>query len=179
MGCVSVCDCQIFDDEIRARWKAEALAAPGRDVTESMAEWCMEELKYKATRFGGMPGGAIKVYNGDVVKSDTAVPHSIKAKLQAAVKPLEDVPSWEKDWHPGSDEKVLDLVHPSLFPVVYGRTRALGKGRGFAMLENCIARSGEGDVLKEQQEVSDGRYSANYQWLPCEVDISGDDGRAR
>lgn len=179
MGCVSVCDCQIFDDVIRARWKAEALAAPGRDVTESMAEWCMEELKYKATRFGGMPGGAIKVYNGDVVKSDTAVPRSIKAKLQAAVKPLEDVPSWEKDWHPGSDEKVLDLVHPSLFPVVYGRTRALGKGRGFATLENCITRSGEGDVLKEQKDVSDSRYSANYQWLPCEVDISRDDGRAR
>ncbi|EDR01448.1 uncharacterized protein LACBIDRAFT_333174 [Laccaria bicolor S238N-H82] len=173
-----LCHCQIFDDAIRSRWKAEALAAPGRDVTERMAEWCMEELKYKATRFGGMPGGAIKVYNGDVVKSDTAVPHSIKAKLQVAVRPLEDVPSWEKDWHPGSDEKVLNLVHPRLFPVVYGRTRALGNGKGFAMLENCIARCGEGDVL-EEQELSGDRYSLDYQWLPCEVDISGDDGRSR
>ena len=49
----------------------------------------MEELKYKATRFNEIPGGAIKVYNGDVVKSDTAVPHSVKAELQAAMRPLE------------------------------------------------------------------------------------------
>ena len=137
----------------------------------------MEELTYKATRFSEMPGGAIKVYNGDVVKSDTAVPNSLKAQLQAAVRPLEEIPAWKKDWHPGSDEKVLDLVHPSLFPVVYGRTRALGKGQGFVTPENCVARCGEGDTLKKQR-VLDG-YSADFQWLPCEVDISGDDGQAR
>jgi hypothetical protein len=94
------------------------------------------------------------------------------------VKPLGGVPPRKKDWHPGSDEKVLDLVHPSLFPLVYGRTRALGKGNGFTTSEKCITRCGEADVL-EEQEVSDGRYSADYQWSRCEVDISGDDGRAR
>lgn len=88
---------KIFDDEIRARWKAEALNAPGKDITERMAEWCMEELKYKAARFSEIPGGAIKVYNGDVVKSDTAVPNSLKAQLQAAVRPLEEIPAWKKD----------------------------------------------------------------------------------
>jgi hypothetical protein len=137
-----------------------------------MAEWCMEELKYKAIRFDKMAGGAIKVYNGDVVKSDTAVSHMVKAELQAVVRPLEEVPGWEKDWHLGSDEKVLDLVHPSLFPVVYGQTRALGKGKGFATLEDCVARCGEGDVLET-------RYSSDFQWLPCEVDISEGNGQAR
>ena len=105
-----------------------------------------------------MAGGAIKVYNGDVVKSDTTVSHTVKAELQAAVRPLEDVPEWEKDWHPGSDEKVWDLVHPSLFPIVYGWTRALGKGKGFVTLENCIARCGDGNVL-EKQKAPDGGYT--------------------
>lgn len=74
----------------------------------------MEELN-KATRFGKTPGGPIKVYNGDMVKSDTAVPHSLKIELQTAVRRLEDVPEWAKDWHPGSrDGKILDLVHPQL-----------------------------------------------------------------
>ena len=154
------------------------MAAPGKDVTKSMAEWCMEELKYKATRFDKTAGGAIKVYNGDVVKSDTAVSQTVKEELQAAISPLEDVPEWEKDWHPGSEEKVLNLVHPSLFPVIYGRTKALGKGKGFATLENCIARCGEGYVL-EKQEAPDKRYSADFQWLPCEVDISEGNGQAR
>ena len=138
----------------------------------------MEELKYEATRFGKKPGGAIKVYNGNVVKSDTAVPDSLKIELQTAVQHLEDVPEWAKDWHPGSDGKVLDLVHPSLFPVVYGRTRALGEGEGFATLDDCIAKCGEGDVLKKQK-VTGGNFSADFQWLPCEVDISEEDRQAR
>ena len=28
---------------------------------------------------------------------------------------LENVPDNEKDWHPGSNNQVLDLVHPSLY----------------------------------------------------------------
>ena len=40
----------------------------------------------------------------------------------SVVSPLEDVPDAEKDRHSGSDNRVLDLVHPSLYPIVYGRT---------------------------------------------------------
>lgn len=43
--------------------------------------------------------------------------------------------------------------------------------------KNCVARCGEGDVLKKEKAV-DG-YSSDFQWLPCEVDISGEDGQAR
>jgi len=32
------------------------------------------------------------------------------------------VPDSDKDWHPGSDGFVLNLVHPALYPIVYGRT---------------------------------------------------------
>ena len=46
----------------------------------------------------------------------------MRDELIAVVAPLEDVPDSEKDWHPGSDGLVLDLVHPSLYPIVYGRT---------------------------------------------------------
>jgi hypothetical protein len=37
---------------------------------------------------------------------------------------LENVPAVEKDWHPGSNGQILDLVHPSLYCIVYGRTHA-------------------------------------------------------
>lgn len=36
------------------------------------------------------------------------------------VSKLENVPDSQKDWHPGSDKQVLDLVHPSLYCLVYG-----------------------------------------------------------
>lgn len=66
---------------------------------------------------------------------------------------LEDVPEDEKDWHPGSDGRVLDLVHPSLYPVVYGRTT-----------------DREGDVIEAP---SGGcRFdSDHFQWLPSEFEV--------
>lgn len=54
--------------------------------------------------------------------SDTLVPTSLRTELIDAARLLEDIPEEKKDWHPNSDDQVLDLVHPSLYPVVYGRT---------------------------------------------------------
>lgn len=55
-------------------------------------------------------------------RSDCLIPADIKLELLAAVASLESVPGSQKDWHPTSNGKVLDLVHPSLYPVVYGRS---------------------------------------------------------
>jgi hypothetical protein len=140
-----------------------------------MVDWCIDELRYKAKIFE--ENGAVSVYNGDVVKSDTIIPDSLKTALREAVIPLEDIPVREKDWHPGSDEKVLDLVHPSLFPLVYGRSRILPDS--LVGLDDCIRRCGEGmtvpvpsDEDANQQE-EPGSYSKKFQWLPCDVDVSG------
>ena len=62
-----------------------------------------------------------------VVMSDAIIPEDLKEELKAAVRPLENVPDQLKDWRPGSDEKVLDLVHPSSFPL-YCYTRVLSTG---------------------------------------------------
>ena len=155
---------------------------PGKDISGPMIDWVIQELRYKAKLFEDI--GAVAVYTGHVVKSDSVVPESLKLELQAAVAQLEDVPDEQKDWHPGSNGKVLDLVHPSLYPLVYGRTRVLETGT--TSLEDCIARCGEGqttqippeeDVAQEDtlQNTNLNSYSRNFQWLPCMVDISGED----
>jgi hypothetical protein len=98
-----------------------------------MADWCLDELRHKATLVPDGSGSAppLIVYNGDVVKSDNIVPVEFKKSLQDAVNIFQDkIPESLKDWHPRSDEKVWDLVHPSLFPMVYGRTRVLAKQWG-------------------------------------------------
>ena len=195
---------QVFNDDITSKWKREVLSS-GEDFTEKMAEACIAELKYKAKIF--QETSAVCVFTGDVVKCDTAVPASIQEELKAAVKPLEDIPEKLKDWHPDSEDKVLDLVHPSLFPLVYGITRILPDS--LTNLDDCIKRCGEGTVLsippskvpkptwvlwglsdseeeadsdqetnseKDSETVISDPYSWKFQWLPCEVDISNDDG---
>jgi len=81
------------------------------------------------------------------------------------VAPLESVPDSEKDWHPGSDGLVLDLVHPSLYPIVYGRT--VGKGLDSTATAVLVAPEFRG---------SDSIFSSEkFQWLPSDffVDHAG------
>ncbi|KAF8647121.1 hypothetical protein AX16_006953 [Volvariella volvacea WC 439] len=151
-------DKKIFNDEIVTKWKTEALSDNSQDITPAM---------------DGM--------------SDIAVRHELKSLLRKAVKPLEDILEKDKDWHPGSDGKVLVLVHPSLFPLIYGRTRILEES--LTNLEDCVKRCGEGKItaISEKKDIEQTfswwnfgepprytPYSARFQWLPCEVDIGMD-----
>lgn len=113
-----------------------------------------------------------------VVKSDTAIAHELTQELRAACKRLEDVPSRFKDYHPGSDGKVLDLVHPSLFPLVYGRSKVLPTGR--IHLKDSLDYLGKGETTKLPHDpviilASVGGAYGPFQWLPCQIDFEEED----
>ncbi|KAJ2912988.1 hypothetical protein MD484_g7416, partial [Candolleomyces efflorescens] len=188
-------DKKIFDAEIVKKWRSETVDNPEVNMTKRMFNHCIAELKDLATKI--LPERkhrAIVVYDGNVVKSDEAVPSVVKLGLQEAVKSLENVPKKLKDWHPGSDKKVLDLVHPSLFPMIYGKTKVLKIGEKAVGLHDSVKRCGEGEILQNDEEnppranatrkmgsstwkhLRVEAYSLKYQWLPCEVDISSADG---
>ena len=150
---------------------------------------CIAELRYKAELLRG--SHLVEALDG-IYKSDTIVPESLQQALLKAVTPLENVPEKHKDWHPGSDEQVLDLVHPSLFPLVYGQSRILPDST--VGIQDCISRCGDGEVLpipsrEEMIEVnrgpwrfsmddrSAGSWSQKFQWLPSEFELplSSDD----
>ena len=94
-----------------------------------------------------------------VWRSDKLISSNLKSELRSAVSPLESVPDSEKDWHPGSDGKVLDLVHPSLFPIVYGLT---------------VTTSGEPIKPREDDDVPDVFNSERFQWLPSDFYVADD-----
>ncbi|KAF8885778.1 hypothetical protein BD779DRAFT_1646453 [Infundibulicybe gibba] len=182
-------DEKVLDQAIAHKWKAEVLteaAVTDVDITQKMVDWCIEELRYKAKIF--QKTGAISVYTGDVVKSDTIVPKTLRDRLKAAAASLEDIPNVHKDWRPGSDRTILDLVHPSFYPLVYGRTRILIEE--LTTLDDFIDRCGNGRVLPTppddeaaafnsffNPDISDESFSRRFQWLPCEVDVSGKHAR--
>ncbi|KAG5653950.1 hypothetical protein H0H81_009066 [Sphagnurus paluster] len=180
----------VFDEEAEATWKVEVEKMMGRRFTARMFDWCMAELRSKAEVFATT--GAVVVYNGDIVKSDTAIPEELRQALIAAVAPLEKVPRRHKDWRPEADNQVLDLVHPSLFPLVFGKTRILNDS--LVGLDDCIERCGEGipvpvppetDLIPARmpkyfaEPIYKKPYSQQYQWLPCDIDISGGPGTAK
>ncbi|KLJ13155.1 hypothetical protein EMPG_09426 [Blastomyces silverae] len=175
---------KIFSPDITQKWREEVMAHRDMDVSEKMMDWVINELQFKSKGFER--SGNILVYDAGVVKSDTAIPDTLRNALKSATARLEDVPDDQKDYHPHSDNQVLDLVHPSLFPVVYGRTRIITDG--VLGIHEGIARAGSGEVLKipSKEELKahkfqhDRRgdlqipYSQKFQWLPCDVAFTTD-----
>ena len=78
-----------------------------------------------------------------IVKSDNAIPPELGNALRTTAFRLEDIPDNLKDWHPGSDDQVLDLLHPSMYPLVYGTSKVLPTGT--VPLETCVQFAGEGE----------------------------------
>ena len=104
------------DAGIVARWTHEATEF---GMTEAQIRYVLAELAYYAERRDERAGIEVSSVDG-VWQSDALIDDELRSRLREAVRVLEDVPDAERDWHPGSDEQVLDLVHPSLFCLVRG-----------------------------------------------------------
>ena len=52
-----------------------------------MFEWCIAELRWKASIY--RERGLVVVYQADVVKSDIAIPQALNQALSAAVEDIE------------------------------------------------------------------------------------------
>ena len=80
-----------------------------------------------------------------VIKSDDLVSESLRADLYTAALTIENVQERFKNWRPGSYGMVLDLVHPSLFPLLCGHSLVLPYGK--IRLTDCTAWSGQGITM--------------------------------
>lgn len=94
------------------------------------------------------------------------------------------------DWHPGTDSMVQDLVHPSLYPLVYGKTRVF-HDEVVGVDDAVDAWAGRGEVIpgfgppdplpRYQERISFGGdtidpsfWSTTYQWLPSNISLRPD-----
>ncbi|WP_424215005.1 DUF4246 domain-containing protein [Streptomyces sp. BI20] len=143
------------DAEVLARWGREAAE---QGLTEAQVRHVLAELAHYAGLRDGRTGVEVSAVDG-VWQSDALLDDDLRARLRAAVRVLEQVPEAERDWHPGSDGQVLDLVHPSLF---------------------CLVREVSGAPERAWVDPTGGRagheFSARFQWLPTDVDVSEDGG---
>ncbi|MFB7364330.1 DUF4246 domain-containing protein [Streptomyces hydrogenans] len=143
------------DAEIAARWAREAVE---QGLTEAQVRYVLDELAHYAALRDARTGAEVSGVDG-VWQSDTLVDEGLGARLREAVRVLEEVPEADRDWHPGSDGQVLDLVHPSLFCLVNGVGGA--PGRAWRNTTNAYTKH---------------EFSERFQWLPTDVDVD-DDGR--
>ncbi|RHZ64924.1 uncharacterized protein CDV56_107096 [Aspergillus thermomutatus] len=165
----------VFNDEITAKWRKE-IQDSGEDVSERMMEWIIKEAQWKAEVFHDTKH--IVAFDVGVVKSDIAIPEELRQALKEAVRPLEEIPEDQRDYHPGTDGKVVDLVHPSLFPVIYGRTRILPDR--LISLKAFANHIGEGKVLpvrpEEESVTAQNDWDTGTGGTPIDPTASGFNG---
>ncbi|KAH9940075.1 uncharacterized protein BXZ73DRAFT_42996 [Epithele typhae] len=154
------------DEEGKAkRW-------PRDPLTDAQLDYIFDELVYESSMRDpatGIFASAIK----KAYESQSLIDGALKAQLLEGASAFENVHDDEKDWHPGSDGQVLDLVHPSLYPICIGRTlfRSSGPQGGDSVLTLL-------DIDKYLQARPDLRterwytLSDSYQWLPTDFAVS-------
>lgn len=145
-----------------------------------MVDYCIAELRREAHRTA-KKDGMIVAFNGNVVKSNMAVPENLREDFSNVVASLTDTPKYKKDWLPGSNKTTLAVIDPSLYPLTYGVTRVLGDK--MVDCASCISQCGKGNIMQDRAEIcpnpvgggsvwyEKGIHNSKFQWLPCDVDI--------
>ncbi|OQE20366.1 hypothetical protein PENSTE_c013G08080 [Penicillium steckii] len=173
---------KVFDERITSKWRVE-IEKSGQDISLKMMDWVIQELQWKAGILNRTD--SINVFDNGVFKSDTVIPKELQQALKDASMDLSDVSDEEKDYHHNSEGKVVDLVHPSLYPVIYGRTRVLPDR--IIGLDDSIESMGLGSIIpapnddrikmftgNRRRKVGIPIFSKNFQWLPCDVEFTDD-----
>ncbi|KAF9285145.1 hypothetical protein BGZ68_004130 [Mortierella alpina] len=169
------------DPVIAGRWRQEIKDASiqrggGWVLREEQIDYIFKELDWYAGRRQNQVDlgieAPVEVAIDCTRRSDGLIPSDLKERLLVCVNLLKDVPDHLKDWHPGSNKQVLDIIHPSLFPVIAGRTRVTD-----AEAIPPLDFIGQGKVLEElpvpDLELEETEYlSEMYQWLPTDVDVA-------
>ncbi|KAJ1672158.1 hypothetical protein GGF38_000254 [Coemansia sp. RSA 25] len=107
------------DAETCAVWAAEAKA---KELTDVAFRYVLDELEYHSSLHP--PGSNVRLSAADGVwSSDTLIDAETTNLLKEYAAILQSTPSRQKDWHPGDRSRVLNLIDPSLFPLIYSRSK--------------------------------------------------------
>ncbi|KAH9856285.1 hypothetical protein C2E23DRAFT_722900 [Lenzites betulinus] len=184
---------KVHEANIVAKWRAEMVAQdravvdrlwggdkrfecgdgekkwPRDPVTDAQLDYVFDELRYEAAQRDPTTGIFRAAIPG-VHESRSLIPADLKSALVSGVALLENVPDNEKDWHPGSNKQVLDLVHPSLYCLRIGhslvRTPDTTAPR---VLTEEEYRARRPDLTENE---IDYIVSPLYQWLPTDFAVS-------
>lgn len=152
---------------------------------------CIQELRSKAAYYERTAIIPTLDATASIAKSDNLVSSELHESLRRAFDSLISDQSSAPDWHPNSSDMVQDLVHPSMYPLVYGRSRVI-QDEVVGVAHAIESWAGKGDVIDEpelrsdcvdyyqtfsDQDWEDGltkHFSCCYQWLPSNLAFQAD-----
>ncbi|KAJ3076540.1 hypothetical protein HDU98_002530 [Podochytrium sp. JEL0797] len=107
-----------------------------------------------------------------VFVSDTIVSSALVSRLSHHASAVEHAALQKHKWHPQSDNKVLDLIHPSDYCLVFGKSK-LRNSPTCLVGDTPVSYDGleqKPQVHAWEEDHSD--VSTKFQWIPAEFNIS-------
>lgn len=173
---------KIHDETIVQKWREESQANPNDLISDKAFAWCLRELRDRAKSYERDRFVRTIQSFSSCAKSDEIIPTALGDDLRRALRPLLQVHDDLKDWHPKSKSQVLNIVHPSLYPLVGDRSWILTDRR--VDRDTCFESIGQGTLVKSPEKKSIGRrcpkvsehalFSNRFQWLPSDIQFVGD-----
>ncbi|KAJ2645218.1 hypothetical protein GGF44_000094 [Coemansia sp. RSA 1694] len=105
--------------ETCAVWAAEAKA---KELTDIEFRYVLDELAYYSLLHSPGSNARLSAAAG-VWFSDTLIAAEATNELKEYAILLKSIPECLKNWHPSVRSRVLNLVDPSLFPLIYARSK--------------------------------------------------------
>lgn len=160
------------------------------EITPNMAQWIIDELQFKSIVYERTH--TISLYNGDITKSDNAIPEEVRRKMVEVVKRVDEGAIDLGLFTPEYNEKQRAIVPIGLFPLVYGRSCVL-RDRLIGV-DDAIENAGQGEVIPcptetgitrediawrvtSRDDITIRPYSRKFQVLPSDLKLV--DGRWR
>jgi hypothetical protein len=145
--------------------------------------WFIQELRDKALHYSKKCYVLTLNADSGVCKSDLLVASDLQQSLQESLAHLLSHP-WKPSMKERNSSTTLELVDPSLFMFACGQTAVLTQGGQARMSEKCISfPTTELNVhiptTPELYPTTTGSslWSDKFQWLPCEVKFSENEGK--
>jgi len=149
---------KLTNEDILQKWKKEAHCTP------EQFQYVIDELKYLARI--SEPPYMVSAVDG-VWLADGIISEDLKSEFKKSVSQLENIPTESRDYHPGSNQQIWDLVHPSLYCLVNHRSLVIRKHP----VVPALSWMGVGEPV-EFNEPETGYYvSEEYQWLPADFRV--------
>ncbi|PIL29309.1 hypothetical protein GSI_09360 [Ganoderma sinense ZZ0214-1] len=169
----------------RLEWKLSITVEkqwPRSKITDAQLDYIFDQLRFEATRYDAATGifatAVPKVY-----ESRSLIPVTLKAPLVDGVSVLESVPEEDKDWHPGSNKQVLDLVHPSMYCLRIGQSYVRPRGDALDAASGAVKVITEKEYMQQRPDMNKFRrpemdyvISPKFQWLPTDFEVSAEGG---
>ena len=169
---------KIKDENIRNKWRTE-LSSQNALALESHLQYVFDELLY----YSNLSTRQLSPASVDGVwMSDHIIDEALRQHLSDLVAPLEATCT-ASDFHPNSNEQMLDLVHPHMYLYVNGLSKEVSDetlpwnqliGGGDVVQRATQIEYFQSKYQDDDDEYNDIMTSATYQWLPSEVQVDSD-----